>query len=114
MAGYDSGTTSTNVVDRLKYARRQRRIWRHPTLKRVKSIPVPSHDWFEARAHKDVISGRVPNDYSRLDVLYLSDSIGEEQRLKHLYFDVKFDAVYIDPGQDLVVLASLALAPDAV
>lgn len=114
MAGYDDGTASTIMTERLNYVRRQRQTWRHPALKRVKSISVPSRDWLEARVHKDVISGRIPNDHSRLDVLYLSTSVADGERLRHLHFDVQIDAVYIDPGQDLVVLASLALAPDAV
>lgn len=113
MAGYDNGMASTNITHRLSYIRTQRRAWKHPALKRMKSIPVPSHDWFEARSHKDVISGRIPDDCSRLDVLYLSTSVRDEDRLKQLQFDIRFDAVYIDPGQDLVVLASLALSPDA-
>ena len=113
MAGYSDGHTSASVTDRLNYVRRQREIWRRPVLKQTKVIPVPSQAWFEAKSHKDVISGRVHGDSHRLDVVYLSTSVDDEDRLKQLQFDVRFDAVYIDPGQDLIVLASLALAPDS-
>lgn len=113
MAGYSDGLTSASVTDRLKCVRRQRAIWRRPVLRQAKFIPVPSQAWFEAKSHKDVISGRVPGDPHRLDVMYLSTSVDDKDRLKQLHFDVWFDAVYIDPGQDLIVLVSLALALDS-
>lgn len=113
MAGYEIGDTSINVVQRLNALRRARRTWRHPELKHTQTIRVPSHDWFEAKAHKDIISGRIPDDPSRLDVMYLSSTVPDGERLKQLQFDVRFDALYIDPGQDLVVLAALAITPDA-
>ncbi|KIP02269.1 hypothetical protein PHLGIDRAFT_304505 [Phlebiopsis gigantea 11061_1 CR5-6] len=113
MAGYSDGLTSASVTDRLKCVRRQRAIWRRPVLRQAKFIPVPSQAWFEAKSHKDVISGRVPGDPHRLDVVYLSTSVDDKDRLKELHFDVWFDAVYIDPGQDLIVLVSLALALDS-
>lgn len=115
MVGYNDGLASASVTDRLNYVRLQRKIWRHPVLERTVSIPVPSQAWFEAKSHKDVISGRGPGDHNshQLDVMYLSTSVADDDRLKRLHFDVWFDALYIDPGQDLIVLVSLALAPDA-
>ena len=114
MAGYEDGSAPPNTTDRLKAIRKARRIWKSPKLKHLKHIPIPSQDWIESRSHKDVISGRVPDDHHRLDVVYLSSATPEQDRFQRLRFDVKFDALYVEPGLDLVVLASLALAPDAL
>jgi hypothetical protein len=113
MSGYEDGSSSTHTLDRLRAIRANRRAWQNPSMKHIKRISIPSQDWLESRSHKDVISGRVPDDHSRLDIVYLSSSTPDNERYQELHFDVKFDALYIDPGQDLIVLASLALTPDA-
>lgn len=113
MAGYEDGATSTHTLDRIRAIRRNRKAWLRPVLRHLKRVVVPSKDWIESRSHKDVIAGRVPDDHSRLDVVYLSSSIPDSERYRQLRFDITFDALHIEPGQDLVVLASLALTPDA-
>lgn len=113
MAGCEDASPPGNIVSRLAAIRRERHAWKDLHLKYVKTIPVTSQDWIEARSHKDIISGRVPDRPKQLDILYLGGTLTEEERLRHVQFDVKFEAHYIDPGQDLVVLASLSQTLDA-
>lgn len=113
MAGYGDGSSSNNVVLRLAAIRRERRAWRNLSLKHVMTIPIPSQDWIEARSHKDVISGRIPDHPKQLEFVYLGRGISDQDRIRRVEFDIRFDAHYIDPGQDLVVLASLTQTLDA-
>ncbi|EKM50616.1 uncharacterized protein PHACADRAFT_188161 [Phanerochaete carnosa HHB-10118-sp] len=113
MAGYEDGSSSSNVISRLAAIRRERYAWRHLFLKYVKTITIPSQEWIEARSHKDVISGRVPDLPKQLELVYLGRGISDQDRIKHIEFGTRFDVHYIDPGQDLVVLASLSQTLDA-
>ena len=113
MAGYVDGGSSKGIVSRLNSIRAERRAWRNPFLKRMRTITIPSQDWIEARSHKDIISGRTPDQPEQLDIVNLSSEVSERDRIAHIQFDVKLDAHYIDPGQDLVVLASLTQTLDA-
>lgn len=114
MAGYEDGSSSSNnVISRLAAIRRERCAWKYLYLRHVKAITIPSQEWIEARSHKDVISGRVPDLPKQLDLVYLGSGISDQDRIKHVEFDTRFDAHYIDPGQDLVVLASLTQTLDA-
>ena len=113
MAGCEDASPPGNIVSRLGAIRRERHTWKDLRLKHVKTIPVASQDWIEARSHKDIISGRVPDRPKQLDILHLGGTLADEERRRHIEFDVKFEAHYIDPGQDLIVLASLSQTLDA-
>lgn len=113
MAGYKNGSSSYNVVHRLDTLQQERRIWRYPQPKHARSFVIPSEDWFDARCYKDVVCGRVPDNRSRLDIFHLSTTVPEDKRVQRLYLDIAFDAVYIDPGQDLLILTASARVPDA-
>ncbi|GJE98558.1 F-box protein [Phanerochaete sordida] len=113
MIGYEDGSANSSLLSRLASIQRERRAWKDLSLKHVQSISVPSQDWIEARSHKDVISGRIPDHPGQLDLMYLGSSFPEHERVRRIEFDTRFDAHYIDPGQDLVILASLTQPLDA-
>ena len=101
-----------NVVQRLATLRRIQRSWRSPRPRFQRSLNIPSKDWIEARWFKDVLVGRRPGTIRQLDVFYLSSATRDEERSRTLLFDVDFDAAYVDPGQDLVILTRSAFGPN--
>ncbi|KAJ3552150.1 hypothetical protein NM688_g4306 [Phlebia brevispora] len=112
LTGYEDGSPSGNLLQRLATLDRIQRSWRdpHPTFSH--SVVVPSREWFEARWFKDILVGRIPADIHRLDIFRLSAAVPDGERLQSLHFDVEFDATCVDPGQDLVVLTRSAFGPN--